>query len=87
MQRSASYPSAIFPFLTENSSAGLSAPMRTAISSGISCLRTISITIGMVVSTPGIPPGAAENSCDLSSAVWGAWSEPNMSMSPDRNLR
>ena len=84
--RSASYPSAIFPFLTENSSAGLSAPMETAMERGMSCFLTISMAIGTVVSTPGMPPGAAENSCALSSIECGAWSEPNISMSPARNL-
>ena len=85
-RRSASYPTAILPLGTENSLPGFSAPMRTACAIGITSLRTMSITIGIVVSTPGIPPGAASNSCAFSSAVCGAWSDPNMSMSPDRNL-
>ena len=61
--------------------------MRTARDIGTTSLRTISMTMGMVVSTPGIPPGAASNSWAFSSAVWGAWSVPIMSMSPAANLR
>ena len=60
--------------------------MDTASCIGMSPLRTISMAMGMVVSTPGIPDGAASNSCSLSSTVCGAWSEPNMSMAPARNL-
>jgi hypothetical protein len=55
--------------------------------SGISPLRTISIAIGTVVSTPGMPPGASLNPRAFSSTVWGAWSEPNIAMSPAANLR
>ncbi len=54
---------------------------------GISSLRTISMAIGTVVSTPGIPPGAPWNPRPFSSMVWGAWSDPNIVMSPARNLR
>ena len=70
--RSASYPSAILPFFTEKEDAGVSAPIEAAWDSGIVPARTISMTIGIDVSTPGIPPGAATNSCALSSIVWGA---------------
>ena len=54
---------------------------------GISSLRTISMAIGTVVSTPGIPPGAPWNPRPFSSMVWGAWSDPNIVMSPAKNLR
>lgn len=84
--RSASYPSAILPLRRENSLPALSAPMDTASCIGMSPLRTSSIAMGMVVSTPGIPDGAASNSWSFSSAVCGAWSDPNMSMAPSRNL-
>ena len=86
MARSASYPSAILPFLRENASQGFSAPMRTASDRGISSRRTISMTMGIAVSTPGIPPGAESKSPDFSSWVCGAWSVPIMSMSPLTNL-
>ena len=74
------------PFLSEKSLPGFAAPMDAARDIGILALRTISITIGMVVSTPGIPPGAASNSWAFSSTVWGAWSVPIMSISPAANL-
>ena len=60
--------------------------MRTASEIGRSPLRTLSMTMGMVVSTPGIPDGASWNGLDFSSAVWGAWSVPIISNPPDRNL-
>ncbi len=60
--------------------------MRTAWNRGMTSLRTMSMTIGIVVSTPGMPPGAASNSLAFSSAVCGAWSVPIMSMSPLTNL-
>lgn len=46
----------------EKSLPGFSAPMRTAWDIGMTSLRTMSMTMGIVVSTPGIPPGAASNS-------------------------
>lgn len=57
--------------------------MRTASAICIVPLRTISMTIGMVVSTPGMPEGAEPNSCAFSSAVCGAWSVPIMSGMPE----
>ncbi len=83
---SASYPSAILPLGTSNSLPASWEPMRTASANGSSPLRTISMTMGMVVSTPGIPDGAAPNSCSFSAAVCGAWSVPIMSNPPARNL-
>ncbi len=84
--RSASSPSAILPLRRENSLPARSAPMDTASCIETSPERTISMAMGMVVSTPGIPEGAASNSCSFSSTVCGAWSEPNMSMAPSKNL-
>jgi hypothetical protein len=84
--RSASMPAAILPLGMENAAQGASAPMRTACDSGISSRRTMSMTMGMDVSTPGIPPGAESKSWLFSSSVCGAWSVPIMSMPPARNL-
>lgn len=77
--KSASQPSAMRPLGMPNSLAGLLDAMRTASAIWMVPLRTISMTIGIAVSTPGMPEGAAENSCIFSSAVCGAWSVPIMS--------
>lgn len=84
--KSASYPGAILPLGTSNSLPGLSEAMRTASAMGSSPLRTMSMTIGIAVSTPGMPEGASSNGRAFSSAVWGAWSVPIMSNPPERNL-
>lgn len=84
--KSASYPSAMRPLGMPNSAPGLYDAMRTASAIRTVPERTISMTIGMVVSTPGMPDGAASNSCCFSSAVCGAWSVPIMSNCPSANL-
>lgn len=66
---SASHPSDILPLGTSNSLPASCDPMRTASDRGSSPFLTISITMGMVVSTPGIPDGAAPNSCSFSATV------------------
>ena len=58
--------------------------MRQASPRAISPLRTMFMTIGTVVSTPGIPDGAESKSWSFSAAVWGAWSVPIMSGAPER---
>lgn|GEM_PF-3023808 len=60
------------PFGTPNSLPGFDEAMRTISDRRRSPLRTISIMIGMVVSTPGIPDGASSNGLAFSSAVCGA---------------
>lgn len=84
--RSASYPGAILPLGTSNSLPGFREAMRTASAIGRSPRRTASMTMGIVVSTPGIPDGASENGRSFSSAACGAWSVPIMSNPPERNL-
>ena len=69
---SASYPSAMAPFGIPNSLPGLYEPILTASDNGIVPLRTISMIMGIVVSTPGMPDGASWKSLAFSSAVWGA---------------
>lgn len=83
--RSASYPGAMIPFRIPNSLPGFRAAILTASDSGRSPRATMSMTMGIVVSTPGIPDGASAKSRSFSSAACGAWSVPIMSKAPSRN--